>query len=186
MGRSGMGKTLRVGESRRTRGCALGGRVVDVRPPRVVRSLDNVGRAGRKRKRPLPGVGARVGELTVVGYQRGPRGGVQAVVVRCSCSDREYAAHVENILAGRTTRCDQCAKRAAGATRKHFWGYAAVCPDEDHRYRLLCRISSATQRCHNPRNKAYPNYGGRGIRVYLPWRRDRAAFLRHLLTLSGW
>jgi hypothetical protein len=186
MGWGGMGKTRRPSESGCSRGSGLGGRTSDNRPRRVVRSLDDVGRAGRQRKRALPSVGARVGELTVVGYQRGPRGGIQAVVVRCSCSEREYAAHVENILAGRTTRCGKCAQRASAETRKRFWGYASVCPDEDHRYRLLCRISSAVQRCHNPRNAAYPNYGGRGIRIHRPWRADRAGFLRYLLTLPGW
>lgn len=26
------------------------------------------------------------------------------------------------------------------------------------------------QRCNNPNDKAWPNYGGRGIRVHLPWK----------------
>jgi hypothetical protein len=25
------------------------------------------------------------------------------------------------------------------------------------------------QRCYNPKDKSYPNYGGRGIKLYLPW-----------------
>lgn len=32
------------------------------------------------------------------------------------------------------------------------------------------------QRCHNPNNKAYPRYGGRGITVCDEWRNDYAAF----------
>jgi hypothetical protein len=33
------------------------------------------------------------------------------------------------------------------------------------------------QRCHNPNNKDYPNYGGRGIQVWEPWRESFEAFL---------
>jgi len=32
-------------------------------------------------------------------------------------------------------------------------------------------------RCHNPRDKDYPGYGGRGIRVCEPWRESFEAFL---------
>lgn len=33
------------------------------------------------------------------------------------------------------------------------------------------------QRCHNPNNPAYANYGGRGIKVCARWRRSFTAFL---------
>jgi hypothetical protein len=36
------------------------------------------------------------------------------------------------------------------------------------------------QRCTNPRNKSYPNYGGRGIRVCQSWRDDFLAFYRDM------
>ena len=36
---------------------------------------------------------------------------------------------------------------------------------------------SMVHRCHNPSSTAYPNYGGRGIRVHAPWRDEPAAFL---------
>lgn len=34
------------------------------------------------------------------------------------------------------------------------------------------------QRCNNPNSKAYPSYGGRGIRVCSIWQRDFMAFYR--------
>lgn len=34
------------------------------------------------------------------------------------------------------------------------------------------------KRCENPKNHAYPRYGGRGITVCPEWRSDFAAFLR--------
>jgi hypothetical protein len=33
------------------------------------------------------------------------------------------------------------------------------------------------QRCHNPHNAGYPNYGGRGISVCLAWRNSFMAFI---------
>lgn len=36
--------------------------------------------------------------------------------------------------------------------------------------------SSMKQRCYNPKDKAYPNYGGRGIYVFDEWRSNYTAF----------
>lgn len=36
------------------------------------------------------------------------------------------------------------------------------------------------QRCTNPRNKSYPNYGGRGIKVCESWRTEFVAFYRDM------
>lgn len=36
------------------------------------------------------------------------------------------------------------------------------------------------QRCHNPRNKRFDQYGGRGIFVCAEWRHDYAAFIAHM------
>lgn len=38
------------------------------------------------------------------------------------------------------------------------------------RYPEQAALNEAIQRCHNPRNPAYPNYGGRGIFVAPAWR----------------
>lgn len=48
------------------------------------------------------------------------------------------------------------------------------------------RIKGSIQRCHDPKDKSYPNYGGRGIYVHPPWRKDKAAYLEYLLTLPNW
>ena len=59
-------------------------------------------------------------------------------------------------------------------------------PDDEHRSRLLNRLSAAIGRCHNERNKAYANYGGRGIKVHDAWRADRSTFLHYIGTILGW
>jgi hypothetical protein len=51
---------------------------------------------------------------------------------------------------------------------------------------LLGRISAAINRCHNPNDTGYPNYGERGIPVHAPWREDRRQFLAYLAALPGW
>lgn len=142
--------------------------------------------AGSKRKHPLPSIGDRFGELTVTGYFVGERGGVASLAVRCSCGSREHRVDRYNLLYGRTTRCDRCAKDASLYTRKKYWGYEDIVPDENHRARLLNRISACLGRCHNPNLKQFPHYGGRGIHVHAPWRTDRREFLRHIVQLEGW
>jgi hypothetical protein len=87
---------------------------------------------------------------------------------------------------GASTRCNACAKKAAGYWRKQYHGYADICPDQAHRTRLLDRISACINRCGNPSDAGYRNYGGRGIKVFAPWLEDRRAFLAYLVTLPGW
>lgn len=139
------------------------------------------------RKNPLPSVGDRFGELTVVGHNTGPAGGPSALVtVKCSCGAEPHLVYDYNLRKGASTRCNVCAKKSAGHWRKTFYKYAAVCPDDDHRRRLLNRVSAAVTRCHSKNAKQYAGYGGRGIFVYEPWRKDKAAFLAYLVTLDGW
>jgi hypothetical protein len=135
---------------------------------------------------PRPCVGDRHGELTVVGLELGPMGGLRAVRVACSCGAEPHCVAISNLRKGRSTRCNRCAKKAAGRWTKEWFRYADICPDDAHRRRLCNRISACINRCHNPNDGAYYNYGGRGIRVYEPWRSDRAAYLAHLVTLDGW
>ena len=45
---------------------------------------------------------------------------------------------------------------------------------------------SMLDRCRLPTHQAWANYGGRGIFVFEPWRKDRRAFLRYLAGLEGW
>jgi hypothetical protein len=181
MGRSGVGGALR--------GCAEGGS--PSAEPRRGRgnsgSFDankanlEAGSATRfKRKTPLPSPGDRFVELTVVRVEG------HMVRVQCSCGAPAHLVYNYNLNKGTSTRCNVCAKKKAGAWRKNFWAYADIVPDDDHRRRLLNRISAATTRCHSPTARQYPTYGGRGIHVWGPWRKDRRAFLTYLVSLEGW
>ena len=137
---------------------------------------------------PFP-VGFVQGQLTVVSWEQHnkPTGRSSGwhPIVRCTCG---WQGKVDryNFKAGRTTRCNTCAKGASTATRKKYWGYEDILPDMEHRTRLLNRIASIIARCHTKTCNIYASYGGRGIFVYEPWRTDRKAFLRYLLTLPHW
>lgn len=135
---------------------------------------------------PLP-IGTVFGELTVVRYEHyrsrtGKWWGYRPVC-RCSCG-AESLNHVGSLKAGRSTRCNKCAKRKANT--KRFWKYRNAMSDDVSRTRLLNRLSACIGRCHKQTNKYYKHYGERGISVCAEWRGDRMTFLRYVQTLSGW
>lgn len=139
-----------------------------------------------KRKHPVPSLGDRFSELTVVGYRIGNAGGIWQILVACSCGAAPHYVYQYNLFKGRSTRCNVCAKKQAGHWRKNFWAYADIVPEDTHRRRLLNRISACFNRCHNPKDRGFPNYGARGVFVCELWRKNRRAFLAHLVSLDGW
>ena len=144
-----------------------------------------MGGVERGPSRPFPvEVGAVVGELTCLRWSRKATGGFHPVM-QCSCGWSGFVDRY-NLVAGRTKRCNACAKRKAVETRWEQKGYYVVCPDRRHRDRLLDRISAVIVRCTNPNSAVYPDYGGRGITVHQGWVENRVEFLRYLVGLSGW
>lgn len=184
MGRDGMGSPPGGSDPWRAYRDEFGRFVADTGSSRIVRQFVGAGTAPTKRKIAVPVLGSRSGELTVTGYKVGARGGLVSLVVQCSCATMEHTVDPHNFAYGKTTRCNSCAKKKAGYWKKKFYGYIDVLPDEAHRVRLLNRISACLIRCHGPKKNKH--YGGRGIRVYYPWRSDRKAFLAYLITLPGW
>src|SRR3974390_513045 len=184
MGWGIMGSAQRGSFTGRTLRHKSSGRFIpDPRPPCIVRSIELVGSDLPSRRRyPIPSIGSRFGQLTVVGYEIAARGGLRYLVVRCACGADEHPVVPENLRTGRTTRCNACAKKASGYWTKQYYGYVDVCPDDRHRRRLLGRIGAILTRTSN----GHRDYGGRGIGVYRAWRKDRRAFLAYLVTLSGW
>ena len=141
-----------------------------------------------KKKFPHPNAGDRFGFLTVLGVERIRKGVCEQNVIRvqCDCGAPSHTVADYNLRNGKSTRCNVCAKKSAGYWRKDYWGYAEICRDDAHRRRLLGRLSACINRCHNPNDAGYPNYGGRGITVYEEFRTNRAAFLQYVVGLKGW
>jgi hypothetical protein len=186
MGRLRMGRAFGFDLAGRKARREAKGRFHDSGPPCIVREYVAT-RFTSKRKHPVPSVGDRFGELTVTGYELAERGGLKFVIVQCSCGTPEYPVDPHNLFSGKSTRCMSCARKITGFNRKKFLGYADICPDQEHRYRLLARIAAIYTRC-SPGCKyhSYADYGGRGIKVYEPWVSDKRAFLAYLVTLDGW
>tara|TARA_R110000782_G_scaffold269537_1_gene367832 strand:+ start:59 stop:694 length:636 start_codon:yes stop_codon:yes gene_type:complete len=49
---------------------------------------------------------------------------------------------------------------------------------------LYSNCSGAKNRCTNPNNKDYKNYGGRGIKMYQPWVENTSLMVEYVLTLG--
>ena len=137
-----------------------------------------------RRRNPWPDVGARFGSIVVTGYVLGPKRGVRALILNCDCGQPEYMLAANCVTDFHMTYCDACAYKYRG--RKAWWNYAGIVREPEHRIRLMCRIRAAIRRCHSPNDPSYRNYGGRGIAVYEPWRRDLGLVLAYLKDLPGW
>ena len=135
---------------------------------------------------PIP-EGTRFGSLTVIGYafyisKRERWYGWQPYCV-CDCGGEGCVIKC-NLLSGKTASCDDCAKKKA--SEKRWWKYKNVMPDDEHRMRLLNRLSAIITRCENPKSRSYYSYGARGIHCYPLWIKDRTEFLRYIQTIRGW
>lgn len=83
-------------------------------------------------------------------------------ICRCSCGKQIVADHCR-LLRGEKKSCG-CLQKKHGGCRL---------PE----YRIWCH---AIRRCHDPRDAAFPRYGGRGIVVCQRWRTNFANFLADL------
>lgn len=108
------------------------------------------------RKRTSDMVGESFGSLTVQSYC-GMR-----VTAKCGCgSVRDYSAY--DMRRGKITNCG-CKPEAL--TARHPKAFRAWW--------------NAVQRCHNPKNKSYPTYGGVGVTVAKEWRNNFASFFAYI------
>ncbi len=88
---------------------------------------------------------------------------------RCQCDcGRERNIRVYDLLKGKSIMCKACSTAHAKQTGRTGGG------KYDSEYNIWVHIN---QRCHNPNNKDYKNYGGRGIEVCELWRDSFDAFL---------
>lgn len=116
-------------------------------------------------------IGQRIGRGQVVqlGLRKGPRNRL-AAELRCECGT-SYTAQLGHLRAGLVLSCgclrrETCAVRGREA-RKH--GLSS--------HPLYSTWVNILDRCENPRCHAYRNYGGRGIRIWEPWRQDVGLFV---------
>jgi hypothetical protein len=86
---------------------------------------------------------------------------------RCQCGTERWVG-AGDLTSGQSTNCG-CVRRKKVAARNYKHGQGHT--------RLHARWMGMIARCESPKHKAYPRYGGRGIRVCQRWRDSFAAFL---------
>ena len=115
--------------------------------------------------------GQRFGRLTVI-ERRGSLHGASAWLCRCDCGN-EIIATASN-LKGATNSCGCYQKDRARETQtKHSMSHT----------KISYVWNSMKQRCYNPSNKGYKNYGGRGITVYKGWKENFQEFYNYVSKL---
>jgi hypothetical protein len=93
---------------------------------------------------------------------------------RCDCGT-EIIASVKNIVHGKQVSCG-CYRKAINRKIHETHGMAAVWKRRPE----YVAWQHAKDRCHNPRNKNYPEWGGRGITMSEEWRNSFEAFYRDM------
>lgn len=137
----------------------------------------------RPRKYPFPKVGNRFGRWVVLEIPEGADVHTK-IPCRCTCGDTG-TPEANDLVRGRSRGCNRCRiQRGLKIMHAAILKYDFV--PKSHRDRLRSRVGGAIQRCYNPKNPAYKNYGGRGISVFPVWREDRVLFAKYLTTLDGW
>lgn len=121
----------------------------------------------------------RFGRLVVL-YDTGERSSNGQVIWRCRCNcGSEVNVIGSNLISGRTKSCG-CYQRERAAEAHTTYGMA----QRGKWHPVYAVWDSMLQRCENPNNKYYKDYGGRGIKVCDEWH-DVRAFIDWALT-NGW
>ena len=93
----------------------------------------------------------------------------------CPICEKHFETQTGNIKSGRTTKCKSCACTISNTIH----GEAGT--------RLYKEWCGMKQRCYNPNEDGYKNYGGRGIKMCKEWRGDYITFrdwLYRMVTLT--
>lgn len=121
---------------------------------------------GKRTAKIIP-IGSVFGRLTVVGVGQRHFGtdGSNTATTRCKCECGGSVDVRNNLLRrGSTTSCGCKLKHHPdGSTTPEYFSWRAM-----------------IRRCYKPRDKGYPRYGGRGIKVCEEWRQSYEAFLAYV------
>lgn len=114
----------------------------------------------------------RFGAWTVLGPAAAPRR--RHLWVRCDCGhfDEVYKYDLQS---GKSVRCKKCRSRIARSKKVLSHGYARGKPGK-----LYNCWTQMKKRCECATNRAYHNYGGRGIKVCPEWSADFLSFARYI------
>lgn len=89
---------------------------------------------------------------------------------RCDCGN-EVDVGIGRLRYGSVKTCGKCEYHLEGVRKCHELWHTPL------EKALAKRFRGILKRCYNPRCKAYPDYGGRGILVCDEWLKDRRKFV---------
>ena len=128
-------------------------------------------------------IGRRFGRLTVVALseKRGNRGQLKYECL-CDCNNR-VTVMGETLRRGRCTSCGCYQKEVA---KKVNTTHGGCCSGQSRRgYDKLYPVwQGMKDRCLNPNNSEYKNYGGRGITICDEWKDDYVTFRDFMLKIG--
>lgn len=109
-------------------------------------------------------IGKTFARLTVISTRKN-----HCVDVSCSCG-KNKTVYIYNLTNGKTKSCG-CLRREENRERFSLDVYKNRSINERKELKKMYGVlKSATRRCHDPLNKQYKSYGGRGIAVCKEWR----------------
>lgn len=112
-------------------------------------------------------IGRVYGERTVVARAENTKQGSARFILKCACGT-ESVVRADELRAGRSLKCRPCHLTKHGqATRER----------KTSEYKIWRWMN---ERCRNPNNRAFKNYGGRGIKVCDEWRMSFQSFFDFL------
>lgn len=119
-------------------------------------------------------IGKTFGRLTVTGFDGISKGRNALWRCTCSCGTSEVVVRGSSLRSGNCRSCG-CLNREAATAQGHASRTHGQTGTPLHR-----RWQGMLTRCHNPNDKRYADYGGRGITVCPEWRESFEAFARDM------
>lgn len=105
--------------------------------------------------------GKRYGRLVAVEFDHGDKGKAKYWRCKCDCGSEKVVAYT-HLQSGGTSSCG-CFKKERQPFANRTHGYSRRGSAEYHAW------VGMRSRCGDPKNKDYPSYGGRGIKVCDAW-----------------
>lgn len=114
-------------------------------------------------------VGRTFGELIVLKFSHTDKWGGAFWTCQCSCGEKRTIS-ARHLISGNSKSCGKVI---------HKYNFTPGFRTKE--YKVWSRM---VQRCENPKNSSYKNYGGRGIKVCDRWRNNIETFIADMGPLT--